>query len=216
MEASNYYPHELEEYIRSHTTPEDDVLYDLNRHTHLTEYHPRMLCGQMQGKLLELLCKMVNPLRVLEIGTFTGYSAICIARGLSEQGHLHTIEINDEISQQTLDYFSKAGVAHRITLHVGNALDIVPTLDEAFDMVFIDGDKREYPQYLYCSLPKLRAGGFLVADNVLWGGKVIDPKADDQYTLAVRQFNDQVAQNEDLEKVLVPLRDGLIIARKVR
>jgi predicted O-methyltransferase YrrM len=214
MEASNYYSHELEEYINQHTSPEDEVLYELNRHTHLTAYHPRMLCGQLQGKLLELICKMINPLRVLEIGTFTGYSAICIARGLSGEGHLHTIEVNDEITEQTLDFFSKAGVKNRITLHVGDALKIIPTLELDFDMVFIDGDKREYPKYLLTVLPRVKVGGFILADNVLWGGKVLDKEANDHYTKGVREFNLMIANNSKLEKVLLPLRDGLMIARK--
>jgi predicted O-methyltransferase YrrM len=215
MEASNYYSHELEEYISQHTSPEDEVLYELNRHTHLTAYHPRMLCGQMQGKLLELICKMINPLHVLEIGTFTGYSSICIARGLPGKGHLHTIEVNDEITEQTLEFFSKAGVKNLITLHVGDALKIIPTLDELFEMVFIDGDKREYPQYLQAILPKVKVGGFILADNVLWGSKVLDKEACDDYTNGVRDFNLMIANNSKLEKVFLPLRDGLMIARKI-
>jgi predicted O-methyltransferase YrrM len=215
MEASNYYSHELEEYLNAHSSKEDELLYELSRHTHLTEYHPRMLSGPMLGKLLELLCRMINPSRVLEIGTFTGYSAICIARGLPQNGHLHTIEINDEIAESTLNYFTRAGVNNRITLHVGNAIEIVPKLTDSFEMVLIDGDKREYPQYLSCVLPKVKHGGFILADNALWGGKVIDKKACDIYTQGVREFNAMVAQDSNLEKVLLPLRDGLMIARKI-
>jgi len=215
MEPLNPQNNDLEEYILTHTSKEDEVLYELNRYTHLTTFHPRMLSGQVQGKFLELICRMMNPLLVLEIGTFTGYSTICMARGVPNEGHVHTIEVNDEISEITLKFFEKAGVKNKITLHIGDANQIIPKLNLKFDLVLIDGDKREYPQYLQCVLTKLRVGGIIVADNVLWGGKVIDKSLSDPFTQGVKDFNHLVAQDTRLEQVLLPLRDGLMIIRKL-
>ena len=215
MESGLFYSNDLDEYILRHTSPEDDVLFSLNRHTHLTALHARMLSGHMQGKFLELLCRMYAPKRILEIGTFTGYSAICMARALPDDGHLHTVECNDEIVEIALNYFSKATLKDKITLHVGSAIDIVPTIEEEFDFVLIDGDKREYPQYLDIVFPKLKNGGYIVADNVLWSGKVLDDNEKDDYTEGVRKFNSMVMQDMRMENVLLPLRDGLMLIRKL-
>ncbi len=206
-------PNDLEEYLSQHTTPEDDVLYTLQRHTQLTTYHPRMVSGQVQGKFLELVSHMVNPMRILEIGTFTGYSAICLARGLAPLGHLHTIEINDEVVDTAREYINRAGLTNRITVHVGDALNVIPTLNEKFDLVLIDGDKRQYPQYLDCVMNCLNSQGVILADNVLWGGKVLDYKCKDPFTVALREFNSMVQRDPRLENVLVPLRDGLMMIR---
>lgn len=206
---------DMEEYILQHTSPEDSVLYELNRHTHLSNLQARMLSGPIQGKFLEMISRMVRPARILEIGTYTGYSAICLARGLAPGGHLHTIEINDETCDTAQDFFQKSGLENQITLHIGSALDIIPKLDFEFDLVLIDGDKRQYPEYLNLVLPKVNSGGYILADNVLWGGKVLLPEPDDSYTKGVVDFNSMVAQNSLLEQVLLPLRDGLMLIRRV-
>jgi predicted O-methyltransferase YrrM len=158
---------------------------------------------------------MVRPTCILEIGTYTGYSAICLAKGLTSDGHLHTVEVNDEVCDTAQEFFQKAGLNKQITLHVGSAIDIVPKLDYEFDLVLIDADKRQYPQYLEVVLPKLSKNGYIIADNVLWGGKVLLPQPDDSYTKGVVDFNRMVAEDSSLEQVLLPLRDGLMLIRKV-
>lgn len=215
MESGIYHSNDLEDYLLKHTTKEDDVLYELNRHTHLTSLQPRMLSGPTQGKLLEMLSRMLAPKRILEIGTYTGYSALCLAKGLQDDGHLHTIEINDEICDTALTFFQKARMENKITLHVGNAIDVIPTLNQTFDLVLIDGDKRQYPDYLRIVLPILRVNGYIIADNVLWGGKVLLNQPDDLYTKGVMNFNTMVNDDPSLEQVLLPLRDGLMIIRKI-
>ena len=214
METSSYHSHDLEQYILNHTTPEDAVLYELNRHTHLTSLQPRMLSGPIQGKFLEFLVRMIDPHRILEIGTYTGYSAICMARGMNPDALLHTIEINDEICETAAAFFKKAELEHRITLHIGDAIEIINKIDEVFDMVLIDGDKREYPEYLKLILPKVKSNGFIVADNVLWGEKVLLNLPDDEYTKGVMEFNEKVRSDQNLEQVLLPLRDGIMLIRK--
>lgn len=214
METGFNYSNDMEEYILEHTSPEDTVLYELNRHTHLSNLQPRMISGPMQGKFLEMISRMVRPTRILEIGTYTGYSAICLAKGLVPGGHLHTVEINDEVCDTAQEFFQKAGLSNQITLHMGSAIDIVPKLDYEFDLVLIDGDKRQYPKYLEIVLPKLTKNGYIIADNVLWGGKVLLPEPDDSYTKGVVDFNRMVAQNSSLEQVLLPLRDGLMLIRR--
>jgi predicted O-methyltransferase YrrM len=215
METGLYHSNDMEEYLLQHTTPEDDILYKLNRHTHLTSLQPRMLSGPIQGKLLEMISRMIAPQRILEIGTYTGYSAICLAKGLTDNGHLHTIDINDEICDTALEFFRLADMASKITLHIGSALDIIPMLNEEFDLVLIDGDKRQYPRYLELVLPKVKTNGYILADNVIWGGKVLLNEPDDAYTKGVMDFNDLVANHNGLEQVLLPLRDGLMLIRKL-
>ncbi|MFW5872601.1 MAG: O-methyltransferase [bacterium] len=207
--------HKLEEYILEHTEPEDEILSHLNRETHLKMLHPRMLSGHLQGKFLEMISRMVQPLNILEIGTFTGYSAICMARGLKQGGTLDTIEINDELKQFAIDQFEKAGLNEKINLHIGNALEIISHLDKNYDLVFIDGDKKEYIQYYNLLFPLVNVGGYIIADNVLWSGKVIDPmEKNDADTIGIMQFNDLVHNDNRVMNVLLPLRDGLMISMK--
>lgn len=204
----------LERYIEEHVTAEDPLLTELDRETHLRVVQSRMISGHVQGRLLEMLVLMLRPQRILEIGTFTGYSAICMARGLSDGGELHTIEVNDELEEFAAGYFVRSGLSDRITQHIGSALDIVPSLGR-FDLVFIDGDKREYPQYYDMVMThSVHSGTFLLADNILWYGKVIEnvPQSD-RHTRAIRQFNDRVVEDDRVENVILPIRDGLNLIR---
>jgi caffeoyl-CoA O-methyltransferase len=206
---------ELEQYILDHIDPEDPLLSELNRLTHVKMMHPRMLSGHLQGKILRMLSLMIKPKRVLEIGTFTGYSAICLAQGLSEGGHLHTIEINDEIIDIPLEYFKKFNIETKITLHVGDAKKIIPDLTDTFDLVFMDGEKSEYIDYYKIIFEKLVSGGFIIADNVLWDGKVLtEETSNDHFTKGIKAFNDFVLADTRVEKVMLTVRDGLMILRK--
>ncbi|MGE0089529.1 MAG: O-methyltransferase [Bacteroidales bacterium] len=205
----------IEEYILNHSDDEDPVLAELNRETNLKILRPRMLSGHLQGKILEMLSKMIRPDKILEIGTYTGYSAICLAKGLTEKGVLHTIEINDELEEIITKYIQKSGLQNQIHVHFGNALEIIPTLNETFDLVFIDGDKREYFAYYKLILNYVKPGGFILADNVLWSGKVIELETpDDEYTKGIFDFNDFLKNDKRVEKVILPLRDGLTLIRK--
>jgi caffeoyl-CoA O-methyltransferase len=204
----------LEQYLLDHTSSEDPVLEDLYRQTHIRFVNPNMASGHMQGILLELMSKMVQPENILEIGTFTGYSAICLSKGLKPGGKLITIEINDELSEFSHSYFCKAGVDSKITQLTGNALEIIPSLDLTFDLVFIDGDKREYIDYYNLLICKVRPGGFILADNVLWGEKVLEKDTSDPQAKGIIDFNEMISNETDIEKVIIPFRDGLMIARK--
>jgi caffeoyl-CoA O-methyltransferase len=205
----------LDKYIREHSTPEDKILEDLYRQTNLYVVNPNMVSGHIQGKLLEMLSHMIHPSRILEIGTYTGYSAICLSRGLKSGGKLHTIEINDELREMSSRYFDLAGVSDKVVLHTGRAQDVVPTLGFTFDLVFIDGDKREYCEYYNLIFDKVRKGGFIIADNVLWGGKIENEDAmKDPQTRGVINFNELIRQDNLVEKILLALRDGLMIIRK--
>lgn len=205
----------LEKYIKEHTTPEDKVLEDLYRQTNLYVVNPNMVSGHIQGKLLEMFSCMIHPLRILEIGTYTGYSAICLSRGLKSGGRLHTIEINDELKEMSSRYFDLAGVSDKVIMHTGRAQDVVPSLDFSFDLVFIDGDKREYCEYYDLVFEKVRKGGFIIADNVLWGGKIEDKDAmKDPQTRGVVNFNEMIRSDNRVEKILLAVRDGLMIIRK--
>jgi len=206
----------LMEYISDHTSPEDKVLKELYRETHLKVLYPRMASGHIQGKLLEMLSHMVRPERILEIGTFTGYSAICLARGLEAGGVLHTIEINDELKEMAMKYIAMAGLQDRIVLHTGDALKVIPSLGGPFDLVFIDGNKQEYLAYYQLVVPLLRTGGYILADNVLWDGKVLSPlKSHDKYTRGIVAFNDFLAGDDRVEQVILPVRDGFTLIRKL-
>ena len=206
---------DLEKYILEHIDPEDAVLRELDRYTHIHTLRPRMISGHLQGSILKMICRMIQPQLVLEIGAFTGYSAISMLKGMPTTGHLHTIEVNDELESTLKSFFIKAAVENQLTLHIGKALEIIPTLPNDFDLVFIDGDKREYPQYYEAAFNKLKTGGFIIADNILWGGKVAEPNMpDDAYTKGIMDFNQLVAQDERVEKVIFPLRDGLTLIRK--
>jgi predicted O-methyltransferase YrrM len=205
----------LDQYIRDHSTAEDPLLEDLFRQTHIRFVNPNMSTGHLQGKFLEMISLMINPQNILEIGTFTGYSSICLARGLKQGGRLFTIEINDELGDFAHSYFIKAGVDTLITQITGNAVDIVPELNIEFDLVFIDGDKREYYEYYRASKKKVKKGGFIIADNVLWGDKVLEKETKDQQSLGIMQFNDMLMNEKDIEHIIIPLRDGLTLIRKL-
>jgi len=206
---------DFELYLAQHTSPEDEVLSELTRYTNLTTYNPRMLSGRQQGLLLQMICQMYKPRNVLEIGTFTGYSAISIARGISPNGHLDTIDVNDELEEVIRKFINLAKVEQYITLHFGNALDLIPLLDKSYDLVFIDGDKRDYPDYYKLVFPKVNVGGYIIADNVLWNGKVIEPDANDLHTKAILDFNQSVQNDRRVENVLLPMRDGLMLIHKL-
>jgi len=209
-------PPALTRYIMDHTQPEDAFLAELNRQTHLKVLLPRMLSGPYQGQVLSLFSHMIRPRRVLEIGTFTGYSAICWAKGLAQDGLLHTIDINDELARFTQGWLDRSPLAERIRFHVGDALDIIPRLDETFDLVFIDADKDNYLKYYELVMPMLRQGGFIFADNVLWSGKVLDDDSgSDVMTLGIKAFNEKVHHDPRVENVLLPIRDGIMALRKL-
>lgn len=201
---------EIERYIVQHTTPEDAVLSELNRRTHLQVLQPRMVSGHIQGKILEMISCMVKPRFVLEIGTFTGYSAICFAKGVAPDGCVHTFEINDELEELASEFIGKSGYANKIQQHIGSALELAPLLNIKFDLIFIDGDKREYPQYYRMAKQLINRGGFILADNVLWDGKVVEtPTPNDDYTRQILIFNKMVQDDPDVENVIVPFRDGM-------
>lgn len=207
---------ELEKYIKDFSSPEDSVLYELNRETNISILRPRMLSGHIQGLLLEMLSTMIRPKRILEIGTFTGYSALCLAKGLPEDGLLHTIELNDELEWIAQKYFGKAGMQEKIRQHIGDACEIIPTLDETFDFVFLDGNKREYCRYYDLVFEKLRPGGYILADNILWDGKVVqEVDHRDGQTIGILEFNQRVKDDERVRQVILPLRDGLSLIRKL-
>ncbi|HLP75061.1 MAG TPA: O-methyltransferase [Bacteroidales bacterium] len=205
----------LERYILDHTSPEDSLLEELYRQTHIRFVNPNMVSGHLQGRFLEMVSRMINPLSILEIGTFTGYSAICLARGLKENGKLVTIEINDEIAEFTGSYFKKAGLDKKIQLLNGNALEIVPALEMTFDLVFIDADKRDYCDYFRFVFDKVQKGGFILADNVLWGGQVLEKGTADQQARGIIEFNEMVSKDDRVENMILPIRDGLMLLRKV-
>jgi predicted O-methyltransferase YrrM len=204
----------LEQFLLEHTTPEDPVLEDLYRQTHIRFVNPNMATGHLQGKFLEFISMMIRPENILEVGTFTGYSAICLAKGLKPGGKLITIESNDELTAFSHSYFCRAGADSKITQLTGNALDIIPGLDIMFDLVFIDGDKREYVEYYRLIIDKVKPGGFILADNVLWGGKVLEKETTDPQALGIIDFNETIRNETIIEDVIIPLRDGLMLIRK--
>jgi predicted O-methyltransferase YrrM len=205
----------IEEYILNHSDEEDPILEELNRETNLKILRPRMLSGHLQGKVLEMISKMIQPEKILELGTYTGYSAICLAKGLQESGVLHSIEINDELEDIILKYIKKANLDEKIKLHFGDARNIIPEINEQFDLVFIDADKREYVEYYNIVFNYVKPGGFILADNVLWSGKVLNMETpDDEYTQGIFAFNELIKNDSRIEKVILPLRDGLTLIRK--
>jgi predicted O-methyltransferase YrrM len=212
----NFLDDKLEQYIENHSGKEDEVLYQLYRETHLKVMHPRMLSGWTQGQFLQMLASMIQAESILEIGTYTGYSAICLARGMKEEGQLITIDIKEELESIAKKYFRKAGLDKKIEQRIGDALEIIPSLNQQFDLVFIDADKQNYPVYLDLVIDKIKSGGLLIADNVLWSGKVVEElKHDDRDTPAVLKFNKKVQDHPQLQNVLLPLRDGLMLAQKL-
>ncbi len=207
---------EIEEYIEVHSTDVDKVLQQNFRETHLTTYYPQMLSGRVQAKFLEMICRMLQPEQVLEIGTFTTYSAIAMAKGMPENGRLFTIEINEEMEAMILKYISLAGMKDKIKLLLGDALQIIPALNYLFDLVFIDADKEQYVDYYELAMEKLRPGGFILADNVLWGGKAVNDPRPDKETLGIRRFNNHVKNDKRVEQVMLSVRDGLLLVRKLQ
>jgi len=206
---------ELDDFIVDHSTPEDPVLEDLYRQTHIRFVNPNMIAGHLQGKFLEMISRMINPSCILEIGTFTGYSAICLAKGLKPDGLLITVEANDELTEFTQSYFRKAGVASKIKMITGRFQYVAPTINEKFDLVYFDGDKREYVEYYNLTIDKVRPGGFIIADNVLWGGKVLDKNTKDSQTKGIIEFNEMISRQKNIENIILPLRDGLMLIRKI-
>ncbi len=206
----------LEQYILEHIDPEDDYLHRLYRATNLHLLYGRMASGHLQGRLLKMLVTMIRPMRILEIGTYSGYSALCLAEGLPEGGLLHTVEVNDEQEDFTRPWFENSAYADRIRFHIGDAMEVVPALGERFDLVFIDADKRKYSDYYEMVMNCLNPGGYIIADNTLWDGHVVEnPPSRDSQTRGIMAFNDLVAADQRVEKVIIPLRDGLTVIRKI-
>ncbi len=204
----------IDDYIVRHIDKESEYMHSLWRATQLHLLYGRMASGHIQGRLLKMLVGMIRPKMVLEIGTYSGYSGLCMAEGLEEGAHLHTVEINDEQEDFTLPWFKNSPYADKITMHIGDAMDVVPKLQAMFDMAFIDGDKRRYTEYYEMVLQHLNPGGYILADNTLWDGHVVDENAHDAQTLGIKAFNDLVANDDRVEKVILPLRDGLTIIKK--
>lgn len=202
-------------YVEAHTSAESEVLKKINRETHLKVMLPRMLSGHLQGQVLSMLSAMIQPLRILEIGTYTGYSAICMAKGLAAAGKLITIDINAELEDRVRTYFMEAGLENKIDYRIGNAMELIPEINERFDLVFIDADKNNYANYFDLVIDKVRVGGFIIADNVLWSGKILLPEKEmDKDTRLLDAFNKKIQQDSRVENVLFAIRDGLMVMRK--
>lgn len=219
-----HFQDEIDDYVKAHTDAEGEYLHRLYRATNLHLLYGRMASGHVQGRLLKMLVEMIRPKQILELGTYSGYSGLCLAEGQAaaaksegwgnDEYHLHTIEINDEQEDFTLPWFKNSPYADNITMHIGNALDIVPTLPTTFDLAFIDADKRIYLDYYEAVLPRLNPGGYILADNTLWDGHVLETNSHDQQTLGIQAFNDFLAKDTRVEKVIIPIRDGLTLIKK--
>ena len=211
----HFLPEEIDNYCETHTSAEPELLQKLTRETYQKILQPRMLSGHFQGRLLSMISKIIRPKHILELGTYTGYSALCMAEGLSAEGVLHTIDINEELYGFQKKYFEASEYKDQIKQHLGNALEIIPELDMKFDLVFIDADKPNYPAYFNLIIDKMNPGGILLTDNVLWSGKVIkEVKEDDESTKALIKYNQMIAEDNRLETILLPIRDGLSLSRK--
>lgn len=207
---------QIEDYAGVFTADESEILSELSRETHAKVMTPRMLSGHLQGQVLRMFSHMINPKNILEIGTYTGYSALCMVDGLQEGGKLITIDINEELQDMILRYFDKAGRADSIDSRIGNALEIIPTLDFEFEMVFIDADKENYSNYFDLVIDSVSKGGYIIADNVLWSGKVLEDDAElDKDTIALKDYAKKLKADSRVETVLLPVRDGLLVARKL-
>jgi caffeoyl-CoA O-methyltransferase len=207
---------ELEHYVEQHCSPESDLLQRLNKETYQKVLQPRMLSGHFQGRVLSMLSKLIRPEKVLELGTYTGYASLCLAEGLSPSGELHTIDIKEELVNFQRKYFDASGYGKQIFQHVGPALEIIPTLDGPFDLVFMDADKENYIAYFHLILPKMKPGGIILSDNVLWSGKVVEPlQPNDKSTQILLEYNQLLATHPKLETVLLPIRDGLTVSRVI-
>ncbi len=212
----DFLPPKIEAFSEDHTTEETALLYDLNRQTHLQIMIPRMLSGHMQGRILSLFSKMIQPQNILEIGTYTGYSALCLAEGMKEEGLLITIDKNEELEEFTQSYFNKSDYASQIDFRIGNAVDLIPSINLNFDLVFIDADKANYSNYFDLVIEKINKGGYIIADNVLWSGKVVEPiEPNDKDTKAMVHYCEKIHKDPRVENILMPVRDGLMIARKL-
>lgn len=210
----HFLPENIDDYAVAHSQPEPPLLEKLTRETWQKVLAPRMSSGHYQGRFLSMISKLIVPTHILEIGTYTGYSALCLAEGLQPNGSLHTIDTNEELVDLQRRYFDASGYGKQIIQHTGNALDIIPTLTTSFDLIFIDADKINYPNYLKLLLPTLKKGAVILSDNVLWSGKVIEPiKEDDQDTKAIVSYNKLLNEHPSLETILLPIRDGLTISR---
>ena len=211
----NFIPEALDDYAVKHTSAEPELLARLSRETFLKILQPRMLSGHYQGRLLSMISKLVKPRRILEVGTYTGYSALCLAEGLAEDGEIHTIDINEELTEIQQKYINLSPFKNKIHTHLGAAAEIIPGIEGEFDIIFIDADKPNYPAYLDIIIDKLRPGGILLTDNVLWSGKVIEKVSqDDLSTIALLEYNRRIAEDDRFETILLPVRDGLSITRK--
>jgi len=211
----HFIPEELDHYVVNHSEDEPELLQELTRETYQKILQPRMLSGHYQGRLLSMISKLTHPKNILEIGTYTGYSALCLAEGMQRDGELHTIDINEELLDFQRSYFNKSPYGKQIFQHLGNALEIIPSLDKTFDLIFIDADKDNYPAYFNAIIDKLNPGGIILSDNVLWSGKVIEPlKEDDFSTKALLEYNTILKEDKRIETVILPIRDGLTISRK--
>ena len=206
----------IEQYIREHSSSEDEVLSELYRQTYNKTVHPQMIAGQIQGKFLEMISRMIQPEYILEIGTFTGYSAICLARGLRPGGQAYTIDIDEEVKELAATFIQKAGMDGSIIMFTGDARDIIPCMDQKFDLVYIDAEKDEYIDYYNLVIRKVKSGGFILADNVLWSGKVIQqPGINDHFTKGIVAFNEMIRMDKRVEVVILPIRDGISLIRKL-
>ena len=204
----------LESYIANSSEDEPELLQELTRETHLKVIQPRMITGHFQGRVLSMLSKIINPKYILEIGTYTGYSALCLAEGLQSEGELHTIEVNEELQEMQRRYFDKSGLGSQIKQHIGDALDIVPSLNQTFDLVFIDAQKVNYDAYFEAVIKKTKPGSIILSDNVLWSGKVVEPvQKSDKATAALLKYNQKLKEDPRVETVLLPIRDGLTLSR---
>ena len=213
----HFIPENLDDYVVSHSENEPELLQELNRETYQKILQPRMLSGHYQGRILSMISKLVNPKNILEIGTYTGYSALCLAEGMQIDGGLHTIDINEELIDFQRKYFNKSGFGNQIHQYLGDALEIIPKLDTSFDLVFIDADKENYSNYFNVIIDKLNTGGIIISDNVLWSGKVLETtfKKYDTSTPALIEYNALLKEDERIETVVLPIRDGLTISRKI-
>ena len=205
----------LDEYLINHSEKEPEILSDLNRETNLKVLQPRMISGTYQGRLLSMISKIINPKKILEIGTFTGYSTLCLAEGLDKNGQIHTVDINEELYDLQRKYFKKSSFNSNITQHLGNALEIIPKLDHDFDLIFLDADKINYPKYLDILIVRLKKGGVLLSDNVLWDGKVLNEISQkDKSTKAIVEYNKMLNNRTDMDSVILPIRDGITLSIK--
>ncbi len=206
----------LDKYVCEHTANESDLLKKINRETHLEVLQPRMLSGHFQGRVLSMFSKMIRPERILEIGTYTGYSALCLAEGLTPNGKLVTIDINEELAPRVRRYFAASEFSSQIDYKIGAAMELIPNINEKWDIVFIDADKHNYINYYHLVFPMVNIGGYIIADNVLWSGKVIDSSQNDKDTQLLREYNLLNHEDERVEEVLFPIRDGLMVSRKIK